>query len=336
MVDWRRHGAHAWGRRRRPSRRRAPARRCASVPALRDDAPCRLPASCSTSTPCGSSLPGRPAARSRPGGTATARPPAPPRRGAAGRGRRGRRPRGGPDPRRPLRGAGRAARRRRPAVAHLVGSARAVAARFDPTSCGRRSSSPPAPPPGQAPAETPPDVVSTRARDRLLAQMGLLRSLTSRLAYARSEDEIAHAVVAELAARIGSTRAAVLSPLGGGRRAGARRAGRRRRIADADDLARVGDTAAAARAVGRRPGAADPGRIRHGRPRCWAMRTPSAPSSSRGRAATRSTPSTSGCSRWSPRTPPSRAGTCACTRRCARPPRSPRRCSSWGRRCGAR
>ena len=49
-----------------------------------------------------------------------------------------------------------------------------------------------------APVEAPADVVSTRARDRLLAQMGLLRSLTSRLAYARSEGEIAHAVVAEL------------------------------------------------------------------------------------------------------------------------------------------
>jgi HD-GYP domain-containing protein (c-di-GMP phosphodiesterase class II) len=46
--------------------------------------------------------------------------------------------------------------------------------------------------------EEPVDVVSTRARDRLLAQMGLLRSLTSRLAYARSEGEIAHAVVSEL------------------------------------------------------------------------------------------------------------------------------------------
>ena len=47
-------------------------------------------------------------------------------------------------------------------------------------------------------AQPPADVVSTRARDRLLSQMGLLRSLTSRLAYARSEGEIAHAVVAEL------------------------------------------------------------------------------------------------------------------------------------------
>jgi HD-GYP domain-containing protein (c-di-GMP phosphodiesterase class II) len=43
------------------------------------------------------------------------------------------------------------------------------------------------------------DAVSTQARDRLLAEMSLLRSLTSRLAYARSEGEIAHAVVAELA-----------------------------------------------------------------------------------------------------------------------------------------
>jgi HD-GYP domain-containing protein (c-di-GMP phosphodiesterase class II) len=46
--------------------------------------------------------------------------------------------------------------------------------------------------------DEPVDVASTRARDRLVAQMGLLRSLTSRLAYARSEGEIAHAVVSEL------------------------------------------------------------------------------------------------------------------------------------------
>ncbi|HET7171481.1 MAG TPA: HD-GYP domain-containing protein [Gaiellales bacterium] len=46
--------------------------------------------------------------------------------------------------------------------------------------------------------DEPPDAVSARARDRLLAEMSLLRSLTSRLAYARSEGEIAHAVVAEL------------------------------------------------------------------------------------------------------------------------------------------
>ena len=47
-------------------------------------------------------------------------------------------------------------------------------------------------------ARPPADVVSTRARDRLLSADGPLRSLTSRLAYARSEGEIAHAVVAEL------------------------------------------------------------------------------------------------------------------------------------------
>jgi HD-GYP domain-containing protein (c-di-GMP phosphodiesterase class II) len=82
-------------------------------------------------------------------------------------------------------------------IAHLVGSARASqafrpdelrAAELVAAGAGAKA----------APDDTPADAVSTRARDRLLGQMGLLRSLTSRLAYARSEGEIAHAVVAEL------------------------------------------------------------------------------------------------------------------------------------------
>ena len=90
----------------------------------------------------------------------------------------------------PLRSGGRA-------IAHLVGSARSPRA-FRPdelraaelVAAGAAASA--------GTAQPPADVVSTRARDRLLSQMGLLRSLTSRLAYARSEGEIAHAVVAEL------------------------------------------------------------------------------------------------------------------------------------------
>jgi len=90
----------------------------------------------------------------------------------------------------PLRSGGRT-------IAHLVGSARSPRA-FRPdelraaelVAAGAAAST--------GPAQPPADVVSTRARDRLLSQMGLLRSLTSRLAYARSEGEIAHAVVAEL------------------------------------------------------------------------------------------------------------------------------------------
>jgi HD-GYP domain-containing protein (c-di-GMP phosphodiesterase class II) len=90
----------------------------------------------------------------------------------------------------PLRSGGRT-------IAHLVGSARSPRA-FRPdelraaelVAAGAAASA--------GTAQPPADVVSTRARDRLLSQMGLLRSLTSRLAYARSEGEIAHAVVAEL------------------------------------------------------------------------------------------------------------------------------------------
>ena len=90
----------------------------------------------------------------------------------------------------PLRSGGRT-------IAHLVGSARSPRA-FRPdelraaelVAAGAAASA--------GAAQPPADVVSTRARDRLLSQMGLLRSLTSRLAYARSEGEIAHAVVAEL------------------------------------------------------------------------------------------------------------------------------------------
>ncbi|MGH3075793.1 MAG: GAF domain-containing protein, partial [Gaiellales bacterium] len=90
----------------------------------------------------------------------------------------------------PLRSGGRT-------IAHLVGSARSPRA-FRPDEL-RAAELVAAGAAANAGAVQPPaDVVSTRARDRLLAQMGLLRSLTSRLAYARSEGEIAHAVVAEL------------------------------------------------------------------------------------------------------------------------------------------
>jgi len=83
------------------------------------------------------------------------------------------------------------------AVAHLVGSTRAPRA-FRPDELRAAELVAAGAAARLGPVETPADVVSTRARDRLLAQMGLLRSLTSRLAYARSEGEIAHAVVAEL------------------------------------------------------------------------------------------------------------------------------------------
>jgi HD-GYP domain-containing protein (c-di-GMP phosphodiesterase class II) len=82
-------------------------------------------------------------------------------------------------------------------VGHLVGSARSArdfrpdelrAAELVAAGAGARVG-----------PDEPADAVSARARDRLLAEMGLLRSLTSRLAYARSEGEIAHAVVADLA-----------------------------------------------------------------------------------------------------------------------------------------
>jgi HD-GYP domain-containing protein (c-di-GMP phosphodiesterase class II) len=82
-------------------------------------------------------------------------------------------------------------------VAHLVGSARSPRD-FRPDEL-RAAELVAAGAAVKAGPEEPVDVVSTRARDRLLAQMGLLRSLTSRLAYARSEGEIAHAVVSELA-----------------------------------------------------------------------------------------------------------------------------------------
>ncbi len=81
-------------------------------------------------------------------------------------------------------------------VAHLVGSARSPRD-FRPDEL-RAAELVAAGAAVKAGPEEPVDVVSTRARDRLLAQMGLLRSLTSRLAYARSEGEIGHAVVSEL------------------------------------------------------------------------------------------------------------------------------------------
>jgi HD-GYP domain-containing protein (c-di-GMP phosphodiesterase class II) len=82
-------------------------------------------------------------------------------------------------------------------IAHLVGSARSPRAfRADELRAAELVAAGAAASTG--PAHPPADVVSARARDRLLAQMGLLRSLTSRLAHARSEGEIARAVVAEL------------------------------------------------------------------------------------------------------------------------------------------
>jgi HD-GYP domain-containing protein (c-di-GMP phosphodiesterase class II) len=90
------------------------------------------------------------------------------------------------------------------------------------------------------------DVVSAPARDRLLAQIGLLRSLTSRLAYARSEGEIAHAVVAELVRqdRFRAPRFYLRSDVGDDVTLVAPDGEER----DADDRAAIGD-AAAARAV---------------------------------------------------------------------------------------
>ena len=90
----------------------------------------------------------------------------------------------------PLRSGGRA-------IAHLVGSARSPRA-FRPDELRAAELVAAGVAASAGTAQPPADVVSTRARDRLLSQMGLLRSLTSRLAYARSEGEIAHAVVAEL------------------------------------------------------------------------------------------------------------------------------------------
>src|SRR4051794_29173350 len=128
------------------------------------------------------------------------------------------------------------------AVAHLVGSTRAARA-FRPDELRAAELVAAGAAARAGPVETPTDVVSTRARDRLLAQMGLLRSLTSRLAYARSEGEIAHAVVAELVRqdRFHSPRfylrseavdeLALLAQDG--------------EDPEADDLARVGDSAAA-------------------------------------------------------------------------------------------
>lgn len=82
-------------------------------------------------------------------------------------------------------------------VAHMVGSARSSRA-FRPDELRAAELVAAGAAAGAGPTLPPADVVSTRARDRLLAQMGLLRSLTSRLAYSRSEGEIAHAVVSEL------------------------------------------------------------------------------------------------------------------------------------------
>ena len=90
----------------------------------------------------------------------------------------------------PLRSGGRA-------IAHLVGSARSPRA-FRPDELRAAELVAAGVAASAGTPQPPADVVSTRARDRLLSQMGLLRSLTSRLAYARSEGEIAHAVVAEL------------------------------------------------------------------------------------------------------------------------------------------
>jgi HD-GYP domain-containing protein (c-di-GMP phosphodiesterase class II) len=82
-------------------------------------------------------------------------------------------------------------------TAHLVGSARSPRDfRSDELRAAELVAAGAA---ARAGLDEPAGPVSTRARDRLLVQMGLLRSLTSRLAYARSEGEIAHAVVAELA-----------------------------------------------------------------------------------------------------------------------------------------
>ena len=90
----------------------------------------------------------------------------------------------------PLRSGGRT-------VAHVVGAARSPRA-FRPDELRAAELVAAGAAASVGTTQPPADVVSTRARDRLLSQMGLLRSLTSRLAYARSEGEIAHAVVAEL------------------------------------------------------------------------------------------------------------------------------------------
>ncbi|HEY7258730.1 MAG TPA: HD-GYP domain-containing protein [Gaiellales bacterium] len=82
-------------------------------------------------------------------------------------------------------------------IAHLVGSARSPRD-FRPDEL-RAAELVAAGAAAKAGPDEPSGPISARARDRLLVQMGLLRSLTSRLAYARSEGEIAHAVVAELA-----------------------------------------------------------------------------------------------------------------------------------------
>jgi HD-GYP domain-containing protein (c-di-GMP phosphodiesterase class II) len=81
-------------------------------------------------------------------------------------------------------------------IAHLVGSVRSPRD-FRPDEL-RAAELVAAGAAAKAGPDEPVGPISTRARDRLLVQMGLLRSLTSRLAYARSEGEIAHAVVAEL------------------------------------------------------------------------------------------------------------------------------------------
>ena len=132
------------------------------------------------------------------------------------------------------------------AVAHLVGSTRAARA-FRPDELRAAELVAAGAAARAGPVETPTDVVSTRARDRLLAQMGLLRSLTSRLAYARSEGEIAHAVVAELVRqdRFHTPRFYLRSEAGDELALLAQDGEDR----DADDLARVGDTAAAGAVV---------------------------------------------------------------------------------------
>ena len=130
-------------------------------------------------------------------------------------------------------------------VAHLVGSARAARAfRPDELRAAELVAAGAAARGGQA--QPPADVVSARARDRLLAQMGLLRSLTSRLAYARSEGEIAHAVVAELVRqdRFHAPRFYLRSEVGHE----AALVTHDGEDHDEEDVARVGD-AAAARAV---------------------------------------------------------------------------------------
>ena len=235
--------------------------------------------------------------------------------------------RGDPDPRRPLCGAGRSARRRRPRrrpsrgvgalaarafrpdelrAAELVAAGAAAEAGPAQTACGRRLHTRPRSPAG---ADGPPAIAHLPAGVRPVGGRDRPRGRRR----ARPPGPV--------------SRPAVLSPLGGRATRSLSRGRRTARIATPTNWPRVGDTRGGTRR-GRRPGAADSRRVRHGRPdagRRGRRRRHRRLGAAR-RRVRRARPRA--CSRSSRRTPPSRAGTCASTRRCERPPRSPRRCSS--------